>query len=271
MGIIIAVIVVIAILYLMGKNGSVANQQQGSKDKIKNYSMQDEEHFKIDFMNTPIKNQEKLKDAEIIFYKNDSRMSVNGVMRALDTYDIHDIGMSKDRKYNRVANIEYVFWITPRDYKRFMICVENVDRLRGEEVEQAKIERKRINKLNVETPLQYDEIDDDIYKCFIAHKPDGSREDGSFEQFKAIEDKISNICKEHGGRYFKTAAKTAKFAIIFDHRYMFYTYIKELKDKGYKVTSIIELLKYLEMADMWDIKTLYKLRDEDIKYMKNDC
>lgn len=46
---------------------------------------------------------------------------------------------------------------------------------------------------------------------------------------------------------------------------------KKIKDKRYKVTSIIEVLKYFKMEDMWDINAIYRLRDEDIKYMKDDC
>ncbi|WP_406541764.1 hypothetical protein [Clostridium ljungdahlii] len=49
---------------------------------------------------------------------------------------------------------------------------------------------------------------------------------------------------------------------------MFYTYIKELRDKGYKVTSFDKALEYFGIADMWDIKALYELRDEYMKYMK---
>lgn len=131
--------------------------------------------------------------------------------------------------------------------------------------------RKQKNKINLETSFEYDPIDEDIYKCFIAYKLGYERRDGTLKQFHKIEDKISEICKEHGGRYFKTAAKTAKFAIIFDDKSMFYTYIKELRDKGYKVTSFDKALEYFGIADMWDIKALYELRDEYIKYMKSDC
>lgn len=239
--------------------------------KRKNNTMQDEEHFKIDFMNTPIKNEEKLKDVEVIFYKEDSRISINGVKRAFNTYGVKDIGMSKDHKYNRIANMEYVFWITPRDFKRFKRCIENVDRLRKQEQDQAENERKKINKMNLEMPFEYDEIDESIYKCFIAHKLTYEREDGTSKQFRKIEDKIIDICKEHNGKYFKTAAKTAKFAIIFDCHAMFYTYIEELKDKGYKVTSFEKALEYFDIYDMWDFKTMNELRDKYIDYMKTDC
>lgn len=65
------------------------------------------------------------------------------------------------------------------------------------------------------TTKTYSEIDNDIYQCFIAHRSGMSNVIGSWEDFQTVENEMALICKEKGGRYYKSKAKGAKFAIIF--------------------------------------------------------
>lgn len=226
--------------------------------------------FIIDFMYL-IRKDRHIKDVKVFFYKDERAININGEKRAFETYGLEERRMSKDNKYYKIANRDYLFWISPRDYKRFKLALENAKSLYRKEKEDADIYRREQNRINLQTPFEYDEIDNDIYKCFIAYKLTYEREDGTLKQFRKIEDKIIDICKEHNGRYFKTAAKTAEFAIIFDYHAIFYTYVKELKDKGYKVTSFEKALEYFDIYDMWDFKTMNELRDKYIDYMKTDC
>nr|WP_278299006.1 exonuclease domain-containing protein [Caloramator proteoclasticus] len=120
--------------------------------------------------------------------------------------------------------------------------------------------RERINELNsikenLSKKVIYDTIDEDIYRCFIAYKSN-EYQGGSYTDFLKIEDKISQICLEHGGRYYKTACKSAKFAIVFNYSSRLHQNIEELKNKGYKVTTFEDALKFFNLEHMWNLEEL---------------
>jgi len=270
----IIIVMAIVVLYFIGSkytNGSSTNKimdKKESKSKIKNEPT--DEIFIIDYVYC-IGNDQRLENVEVKFYKDDRHITIDGEKYLIDFYSLEERGLSKGRRYYKIADRHYLFWVSKKDYKRFKKALNNIHIVEEIQAEKEHEKVRQRNKINLETSFEYDPIDEDIYKCFIAYKLDYERRDGTLKQFHKIEDKISEVCKEHGGRYFKTAAKTAKFAIIFDDKAMFYTYIKELRDKEYKVTSFDKALEYFGIADMWDIKALYELRNEYINYMRSDC
>ncbi|MDO6353569.1 3'-5' exonuclease [Caloramator sp. CAR-1] len=113
----------------------------------------------------------------------------------------------------------------------------------------------------------YDPIDEDIYKCFIAHKSGMNEKIGTWEDFYKIEEKIAEICNEHGGRYYKSSSKNAKFAIIFNYTNRTKSCVDTLRNKGYKVTTFEEALKFFGLEDMWNIESLQEAEKEYKEYI----
>jgi len=128
--------------------------------------------------------------------------------------------------------------------------------------------RDEFIKADINTPFEYDPIDEDIYKCFIANKSGMCDAIGTWEQFRKVEEQIAKICEENNGKYFKTQAKTAKFAIIFDYSRRTYSNITSLREKGYKVTTFEKALEYFGLSHMWNIKSIKKMENEYKKFMK---
>ncbi|WP_026022185.1 hypothetical protein [Clostridium senegalense] len=114
-----------------------------------------------------------------------------------------------------------------------------------------------------EEELEYDSIDNDIYRCCIVNKSENDLGNincgGNRKKFLEIEERISNICSENDGRYYKTQAKNVKFAIIFACNSRTAQNVKYLREKGYKVTSFDNVLKFLKLTELWDIN---KMNDE---------
>lgn len=97
-------------------------------------------------------------------------------------------------------------------------------------------------------------IDDEIYKCFIAAKSGMCDAIGTWEEFRKVETEISRVCEEHSGRYYKSKAKSAKFAIIFSPSSQTDKDIWSLQQEGYKVTSFDRALAKFGLEKMWDCK-----------------
>ena len=79
---------------------------------------------------------------------------------------------------------------------------------------------------------------------------------GTWEQFKVVEKRIARLCQENNGKYYKTKAKTAKFAIIFDPNAKVYSNVTGLRQMGYKVTTFEKALEYFGLSDLWDCKKM---------------
>ncbi|WP_199227570.1 3'-5' exonuclease [Limnohabitans sp. T6-5] len=102
------------------------------------------------------------------------------------------------------------------------------------------------------TTKTYSEIDNDIYQCFIAHRSGMSNVIGSWEDFQTVENEMALICKEKGGRYYKSKAKGAKFAIIFSPYAQTANDVLRLQQEGYKVTSFDRAVAFFQLQSMWD-------------------
>ncbi len=78
--------------------------------------------------------------------------------------------------------------------------------------------RKRRQNLrrDLTTSIEYSAIDSDIYRCFVANRSGLCEYLGTHEQLDRIEGCIARLCQEKDGKLYKTKAKTARFAIIFN-------------------------------------------------------
>ncbi len=102
------------------------------------------------------------------------------------------------------------------------------------------------------TPLNFSTIDEDIFECFIASRSGMCSAIGEWEDFYRVEAEIGRICKDHGGRYYKTKAKGAKFAIIFNPHFHSAEAVWSLQQDGYKVTTFDRVVNHFGLTHLWD-------------------
>ena len=128
------------------------------------------------------------------------------------------------------------------------------------------MERKRRQDLKRDliTPVDYSVIDSDIYKCFISNQTGMCDFIGTWEQFREIEERIARLCQKNNGRYYKSKAKTAKFAIIFAPNARTYSNVTSLMKMGYKVTTFEKALEYFGLSELWDCKKIVQ-HEYDLK------
>lgn len=198
-------------------------------------------------------NDTTLKNVEVSFPLNSRHIIIDGVQKHFDAYSIDETGWSDDNKYKRIITREFCFWIKPQDYKNLkdiMLCRQK------ELMEDRKAQDERTKNDHM-ISFEYDVIDDDIYKCFIAGK--GSYievEVGTMSDFRKVEEKLDSICKEHGGKYYKSEAKSAKFAILFSYSNRTASTVNAFREKGYKVTSFENMIEHFGLTEIWDTRGL---------------
>jgi hypothetical protein len=137
------------------------------------------------------------------------------------------------------------------------------------EKEYKAAEKKRLRQLrrDLTSPVEYSSIDSDIYRCFISNKTGMCEKIGTWEQFGKVEERIAKVCQENNGKYYKSQAKTARFAIVFDPSARTNSNVTTLKEKGYKVTTFEKALEYFALTSMWDCGRLAKAENEHKKFM----
>jgi hypothetical protein len=130
-------------------------------------------------------------------------------------------------------------------------------------------EKKRLQELrgDLTSPVEYSSIDSDIYRCFICNKTGMCEEIGTWEQFAKVEDHIAKLCQERNGKYYKSQAKTASFAIIFAPTARTHSNVMSLKEKGFKVTTFEKALEYFTLTSMWNCERLTKAENDYKKFM----
>ena len=223
----------------------------------------DDEVFTVDFVSIR-ESGETIKKAEVIFPANNQYIIINGEKIYFDAYYVRDEGMSSDNLYHRIATPDFKFWILPKDFKRFM----SIANYRHDMFIENRKKRDEFIKADINTSFEYDPIDKDIYKCFISNKTGMCDAIGTWEQFSKVEEQIAKICEKNNGKYFKTQAKAAKFAIIFDYARRTYSNVTSLREKGYKVTTFEAALEFFGLSYMWNIKNIKKMENEHKKFMK---
>lgn len=133
--------------------------------------------------------------------------------------------------------------------------------------QEAEEKRKQERRKDITSSVEYSPIDEDIYKCFISNKTGMCDEIGTWEQFQNVEKQIEKICQANNGKYYKSKAKTAKFAIIFDPAARTLSNVTILRSKGYKVTTFEKTLEHFVLTDMWDCNKLIKAEKDYKKFM----
>lgn len=81
----------------------------------------------------------------------------------------------------------------------------------------------------------FDEITDDIYFCSLVGHPTDKEE---------YYEKINFVCQKHGGKCYKSKAKSAKYIIIVSWTSQNKGTVEEYRNDGYKVTNIENASKY---------------------------
>ncbi|MHC0037941.1 TM2 domain-containing protein [Pseudoneobacillus sp. C159] len=263
-------------LFFIGKrinkiNGVVHNRTLEPLDiKSSNFypstqlSNENNSRFLIDFVSFRAE-QSTLKKVYVEFVDDYQKIYIDSKEHYFDAYYVENEGLSSDRKYYRIATPEYKFWVNPKDLKGFM----KLAKIRQLDLIDSRIDRHKSILKQIDVPFEFDEIDQDIYHCFINNKSGMTEEVGTHQQLIKTEEKIKEICEVNGGRYFKSKAKSAKFAIIFSPYSRTYSNYKSLKDKGYKVTTFEKAIKYFKLTEMWDCDKLSKLAKENLDYNIN--
>ena len=101
-------------------------------------------------------------------------------------------------------------------------------------VDVSGVENQLVNEVRNE-PI-FDEITDDVYKCYIDCSCDPIHD--------VLREGIEKKCLENGGRCYKTVAKSVKYIIIANDSLKTYERTMHWKDKGFKVTTIEDFTKY---------------------------
>ncbi|MBU5225264.1 hypothetical protein KQI36_01120 [Clostridium senegalense] len=225
--------------------------------KDKTEGLKYDREFIIDYLN--IDYNTTLKDVKVLLPSNSNQIIINNNSMYFDSSYIEEVGYSKDGLYRKIFTRKFAFWITPSAYKHFLNIIKDREKQYKKEKEEDLIKLKQV----YEEELEYDSIDNDIYICCIVNKSENDLGNincgGNRKKFLEIEECISNICSKNNGRYYKTQAENAKFAIIFSCNSRTAQNVKSLREKGYKVTSFENALKFLKLTELWDIN---KMNDE---------
>lgn len=181
------------------------------------------------------------------------------------------IGICPDELYKTIRNAPgcdaKIISIYERGCKiscRLISKAEMAERLKPFKAAEKK--RRQELRRDLTTPVEYSAIDEDIYKCFISNKTGMCDNIGTWEQFYKVEEQITNICIEKNGKYYKSQAKTAQFAIVFDPAARTLSNVTKLKKMGYKVTTFEKALEYFALIDLWDCKKLTKAENDHKKF-----
>jgi hypothetical protein len=178
---------------------------------------------------------------------------------------VENEGLSSDKKYYRIATPDFKFWINKRDVRSFLGNLKE----RHVNFIESRIEQHRATVNELSKEVIFDPITDDIYKCFIAYKTGLSEEVGSHKKLIEVEAKINEVCMKHGGKCYKTKAKSANFAIIFSIHSRFFSNVEGLRDAGYKVTTFENALRYFGLENKWNCDKLERLSKEHLESILN--
>lgn len=195
-----------------------------------------------------------MKNVKVSFPPNSDKIIINGEPFSLNVKRIDYDGYDEKDSVYKISTYDFNFWVSwEKTYENLKRVMENRHK---EYLEQEKIKNQSISEDYMKA-FEYDAIDDDIYHCFIAYKSSYIESDiGNSYDFSLIEDRLAEICKEHGGKYYKNASRSAKFAIIFSFEKRSASCVSSLRDKGYKVTSFENVIEHFGLQDIFDTKGL---------------
>lgn len=223
-----------------------------------------DEVFIIDYVSIR-ETGETIEKAKVKFLAGDQDIIINDGAEYFDAYYVRNEGLSSDKLYYRIATPDFKFWVKPKDLKRFMA----VGQYRHNALMENRRKRHELIKAQVSASFDYDPITDEIYKCFITHKSGMTDELGTWGNFRQVENEIERVCELNRGRYYKSAAKGAKFAIIFTPYNRTAKVVKDLSDKGYCVTTFEQAIKFFGLEHMWDCSNHARIAKESRESLIN--
>lgn len=219
--------------------------------------------FDVDFAD--FGNDEKLQKCHIdIDLDKDSYITVNGEETYIGSKYVDELGWSSDHKYKKIRSNGCTFWITPADYDSFANCLKMLQRNYGQSM------RERYRELSEQLDdynagYESDEVGTDPVTCFI---PDDNKQlDRYVDDAARVKETISAGCEESGGRFFKTAAKGAEYAVILNPASCSAKSVEALREKGYKVVTASAILTHFGRGDLYtdsDAASALKKYTDDI-------
>ena len=173
---------------------------------------------------------------------------VNGKEEYLDTYKISELGWSSDFKYLKASTADAVFWIRPNDYSDFI----NALRVKQNMVLQYKAERKKRLESFISAKLErfyVDYVNNDCTFCFIAGS--GNQAKRYVTNYETVVHAAVNVCQAHKGRFFKTAAKSAKCALLLSPDTRDKATYQKYKSQGYTVVVAESFFEYFGVSGVY--------------------
>lgn len=205
--------------------------------------------------------------ADVVFPLDDvESIEINGHRQRGYCGHVGETGKSSDGLYYRVHLSDYTFWVDPSDYHELMSFLHDRQKAAIEVVEQHRIERDEYNQRHAQQLLagvHADPITDDIYWCYIQGSPDADLQ----KKFAKLTSTIAKKCDEHGGRLYKTAAKSAKYAIMADYRYYTDDNFDYRREAGYKVVTLEQAVNYMGLQKLWDNSVIQARLNEHAKVL----
>lgn len=173
---------------------------------------------------------------------------MDGVRRKFPADQFVDKGSCDDGRYRRFESDEVTIWVKTGDVREFLgnLLYMKTRLIAAKEAEEAQ------RKAMLAEPLKFDQPDEDIYTCFIAFPPK-STDTEAVSAMKKLGESLTAVCAEGEGRFYKTPAKSAKFAIIYSPDAYINQNISDLRGKGYKVADFATALRYMNLEHMWDL------------------
>lgn len=195
---------------------------------------------------------EDIGSADVMFPLDDvESIEINGTRQRGYCGHVGETGKSSDGLYYRVHLSDYTFWVDPADYHDLMDFLHERQKAAIEVIKQHQAERDAYHQRHAQQLLAgvtSDPITDDIYWCYIQGSPDANLQN----KFTKLTAAIAKKCEEHGGRLYKTAAKSAKYAIMADYRYYTDDDFSFRRENGYKVVTLEQAVEYMDLQKLWD-------------------
>ena len=209
--------------------------------------------------------------ADVVFPLDDvESIEINGHRQRGYCGHVGETGKSSDGIYYRVHLSDYTFWVDPSDYHELMDFLHDRQKAAIEVVEQHRLERDEYNQRHAKQLLagvNADPITDDIYWCYIQGSPDADLQ----KKFAKLTSAIAKKCDEHGGRLYKTAAKSAKYAIMADYRYYTDDNFDYRRASGYKVVTLEQAVNYMGLQKLWDDSVIQARLNKHAKVLARPC
>lgn len=194
----------------------------------------------------------EIRSGDLQFISDDfSHVMLDGARRVLDVDDLREAGYTADGRFKKLIAYDLTIWITPGQFREFM---GNVLYCR-EQLEKQRRQQWETDKAIAEMPVQFDPPDDSLWKCFFANPPRPTDE-VFYEPYQKLFQAVSLLCASHGGRCYKTAAKSANFAVIVGARAHNAAVVNELQEKGYKVCSVADAVNFWKLENIWENQML---------------